>query len=351
MSTASHNLNLDQVTLASFDLAFIGFLGRLLGGSPGPRLNVFRPPRGFTLTELLVVIASIMLLLGMSFPAVQAAREASRRMVCQNNLRQVGLAAHHFESAHRTFPGPYFDAVPTSPLYKSDRGLFHVLAPFLELPECSDGSSTFRSVNQEWLTNSPRVLLCPSSLVPEKLERISAAFSGPETGLFSETCDYVGNGGSGKSRGTVGVQIAGRIRNVSVADVHDGLSNTLLFWESVGGASFLSRSGSRFSGAVQLQIPENFRFFVGDTSSGVSIYLNSSTVASSKSYLLSWAGLRIGNIHPDDDVINKSNGFGRMFSMHSGGIVVAMADGSVQFLDESTNREVVISMAISQDGK
>jgi prepilin-type N-terminal cleavage/methylation domain-containing protein len=117
--------------------------------------------QAFTLVELLVVIAIIGILVGLLLPAVQAAREAARRMQCTNNLRQFGLAAHNFESAHKKFPpgylmgpapgGAFTTSDPLGVEWDKHTGLGHLvyLLPFMEQSAIYDRIAKASNLNPD----------------------------------------------------------------------------------------------------------------------------------------------------------------------------------------------------------
>ncbi len=183
------------------------------------RSNQYR--YAFTLVELLVVIAIIGILVGLLLPAVQAAREAARRMQCSNNLRQVGLALHNHESALKRFPplGDYLSA--GSSVYWS----FHTkLLPYCEQSNLQSLIDFKLPISQQPQVARVRVpyLLCPSE--PNDRERIDSP-------TFTHyPLNYAGNVGLwhifqppiGQSSGIFQVN-----KPTSIAEIADGLSNTI----------------------------------------------------------------------------------------------------------------------------
>jgi len=111
------------------------------------------PRRGFTLVELLVVIAIIGILIALLLPAVQAAREAARRMQCSNNLKQIGLALHNYHTAFRCFPAGATVSVPTGCNGSDCRGtaMMVVLLPYLEQSALEQIYHPYYPANLAWL--------------------------------------------------------------------------------------------------------------------------------------------------------------------------------------------------------
>src|SRR5206468_5184771 len=107
------------------------------------RMNAFsvRGRGGFTLVELLVVIAIIGVLVALLLPAVQAAREASRRMSCGNNLKQIGLALQNFEATHKAFPS---SLRPTPP---DPSGLFNGWSVHAQLLAYIEQGNVYQNIN------------------------------------------------------------------------------------------------------------------------------------------------------------------------------------------------------------
>jgi prepilin-type N-terminal cleavage/methylation domain-containing protein/prepilin-type processing-associated H-X9-DG protein len=161
--------------------------------------------RGFTLVELLVVITIIGILIALLLPAVQAAREAARRMQCTNHLKQLALAALNHEAALRHLPaGGWGSRWIGDPRYGNDwkqpgGWLFNIL-PYLEQQALHDMQlgKTGTAKADAMMTMSRTALTfvnCPSRRTPMVLPQVASDYNDNETAANVQS-DYAGNGGS-----------------------------------------------------------------------------------------------------------------------------------------------------------
>ncbi len=202
---------------------------------------------GFTLIELLVVIAIIGVLIALLLPAVQAAREAARRAQCVNNLRQMGLAMHNYESAVGSFPMTTI-LVPASTgkagtwTFESAWSPFARIAPFLEQ------GAFFNAINFNLTYDAPpnttvsitplNMLSCPSD-PGSKIDDATMGGTGLATSSYG-VCSgdwyvFSVNWGATNSVGPMNRSLFGPNYSRSIAMVTDGLSNTLMASEGLVG--------------------------------------------------------------------------------------------------------------------
>ena len=214
-----------------------------------------RQLHGFTLVELLVVIAIIGILIAMLLPAVQAAREAARRMQCMNNLKQLGLAVQNYESSHQSFP----------PGAISVGNRFSWAAHIMEYIEAGTLSSTLKfdqiyqsRHNKNIATQAPDTFYCPSQ--SETISVLNKVFGYPDELALGDkdtkTIHYYGVAGPKSTNPSVlaayqwdweatpycgGYSRSGILHVDSKTrprDITDGLSNTYLLGEiSMDGAN------------------------------------------------------------------------------------------------------------------
>jgi len=337
-----------------------------------------RRPAGFTLVELLVVIAIIGILVALLLPAVQAAREAARRTQCNNNLKQIALAAHNFHDVYQKMPPGYCGTSSYGgPSYANTQwlGTLVFLLPYIEQQAIYDriqcvknpalptpiastnpwpagaitpwwGTPVGPNGEDDWVTAQTKIsgFLCPSTNPTTSTGGTSALMhcygldgSGTVTMAYFGGVSQLGRtsylpsaGGLGYIPETPGVsgttwnQWAGvftnRVQN-NMGAILDGTSNTLLFGETVG--------SRRVVGTVQTKQIEFSHSWMGSGPMPTAWNLR---FAGNPSY-------------------NQTHNWYQFSAEHPGGVQFAFADGSIRMITWNVDRLMFRHVSGMADGR
>lgn len=296
-----------------------------------------RSVRGFTLVELLVVIAIIGVLVALLLPAVQAAREAARRMQCGNNLKQIGLAMHNYHDTNNALPAGYIYRGGNG---KCNYGWAVAILPFIEasnfynqlnpgaVPLYDRYKSGASATDIALLQTSLPFYLCPSDGGKKLAESMNF---GSSNHFRVATSNYVGSAGwsagyNGSNYPTHAKDPGGMLYGnswLNLAACTDGTSNTILVGERdyKHHAAVWAGVGRNDSYGHEGTLRNLFR--------GV--------------FTMNFDYIKAGS--PE----NQGKG---LASQHPGGSQMTMVDGSVHFVSQTVNRDNVIQwMCYRDDGK
>ena len=317
---------------------------------------------GFTLVELLVVIAIIGILIGMLLPAVQQVREAARRATCANNIRQLALACHNYESTHGEFPPAADYSLVISPSSNESPGYLTYLLPFIEQGNMNNGVDLFNSLYQG---DQGRVaafrldtILCPSS-------NKEKADYGDVTQVDSNPGwrNVYTAGGANSPHTTHYVAIMGPIGTnpsnnqpyqvAHAGSVHGGVSMQGIFW-TVGDPDFPGRPAMGFQ---DISDGSSNTFLIGEMS-----YTNEENAGNpwddpyrfwtrgGRNYGPSAYNSTAKNIQfpmnaYNFDVTTTPHNCINLGSNHPVGCNMAYGDGSVKFVSETIAMDIYLSLA------
>lgn len=325
-----------------------------------PRLKRSRyNPCGFTLIELLVVIAIIGVLVGLLLPAVQTAREASRRMSCQNNLKQTVLATLNYESATRQLPAAWIKPALTGDGWSMQARIL----PYIEQLGLDDGVNFAAGYKEAVLhvdgepqkVSSFRVptYLCPSEIRDEQRMGgngpehypLNYAYNAGRWFVFDPNDHTVGDG----------MFTAGRARKLR--DCLDGLSNTLGFAEVKAWTPYIRDAA--VSGDIEMPqtnldvcaLGGSFKPDTGHTewvdgrvhqAGFTTAFAPNAKVLCEDSgieYDVDFTNFREGK-DTTDDPKPKTYAAVTSRSHHPGGVGIALMDGSIHFITESIDQKL-----------
>lgn len=322
--------------------------------------RITRPEhRGFTLIELLVVIAIIAILIALLLPAVQQAREAARRTQCRNNLKQMGLALHNYESTFSALPPaslgyPLVFSAHARLLPYCDQSSLQNLLNFSVPPMNAFAgaySPALVAINDAAARNKVPFFLCPSDgdAVPNS---VYAGVSYPAcngSGFNGATSEADTRFGFGRDAdGAIFARASTRFR-----DITDGTSNTVCFGEQLLGDG---TNAAPANGDTRRRLVE----LAGSTQ----------TTTANCSAATNWSGQRGAkwiNGHFADTVYNHYYGpnsrspdchngshnyaLTSARSAHTGGVHVTLCDGGVKFVSENVDITLWRALATRAGGE
>ena len=277
---------------------------------------------GFTLIELVVVIAIIGILIGLLLPAVQKVREAAARITCTNNLKQIGLALHNYHDTNRSFPSGYVSNFDGN---GNDTGPGWGWAAYI-LPhmEQSGLNSAIRfdqpieaPVNSGVRVTPVKSYLCPSDDAPPTFaaQRFDSVGNPVATICQLASANYIGVFGVSEP-GVDGEGVFFRNSTVGFKDITDGASQTLMVGERAHTLAPATWVGS---------------------------------VAEAEAFPYNSSNMVLGHTGESDGVTpTESNHFS---SRHSGGVHFLFADGHVHFLTTSVSEPVFKALSTRAGGE